>query len=383
MADNFWRKMVKKADAKNLSILEDGLGSAEFTGYIDTGSYVLNALLSGFTQGGFPDNKCIGIAGDEATGKTFIALGIERHFLERDDDSAVYHADTESASFKEMIKARGIDPERFILDEPETVEEFRTNVMQFIHNYSEQEERPRLMMCLDSLGNLSTNKEMGDGLEGKDVKDMTRAGLIRGVFRSIRLKLAKVGVPLLVTNHTYAIIGAFVRPGAKPPKEMSGGGGLKYAADIIMFLSKAPVYDENNKAYVGNYITVLLTKSRITREKSKVNVKLSYKTGLDRWYGVLDLAEAVGLVEASAKKHTDTTTWTFLDGTKAKQKAIYADPESFMDKSFLDQMDKMLIEQKTFLYGEDERPENFDDDEDDESFEGEPVIAANTVVASA
>ena len=232
---DFFRTMVKDLNDENTTIAEDGLNSSEFSGTVDTGCYILNAALSGSLYGGVPNNKITAFAGESATGKTFFVMGVVKQFLNDNPDAAVFYFDTEAAVTKEMMKSRGIDTNRVIISEPETIQKFRHTALQIIDNYSKtpEKQRPPMMMVLDSLGQLSTTKEVEDTATGSETRDMTKAAVLKATFRVLNLKLAKVNVPLLVTNHVYDVVGSYI-----PMKEMSGGSGLKYTASQIVFLGK-------------------------------------------------------------------------------------------------------------------------------------------------
>ena len=149
-----------------------------------------------------------------------------------------------------------------------------------------------MMFVLDSLGMLSTTKEIEDTAAGKETKDMTRAQIVKGAFRVLTLKLGRAKVPMIVTNHTYDVIGSMF-----PQKEMGGGSGLKYAASSIVYLSKKK--KKKGSEVVGNIIHCKNAKSRLTVENRMVDVRLTYDKGLDRYYGLLDLALASGVFEKS------------------------------------------------------------------------------------
>jgi RecA/RadA recombinase len=216
---SFFKNLVESIKDEDTNIVADGVGSAEYSGCIDTGSYILNAVLSGSIFGGVPNNKITAFAGESATGKTFFVLGIVKAFLDSNPTAGVMYYDTEAAVTKQMMESRGIDTKRVIVAEPDTIQKFRTHALKTLDYYEKGgADRPPFMMVLDSLGLLSTTKEMEDTAEGKETRDMTKSQTIKAAFRVLTLKLAKVKVPLIVTNHVYDIVGAYV-----PTKEISGG----------------------------------------------------------------------------------------------------------------------------------------------------------------
>ena len=200
---DFFRNLAEDLKDEDTSIAADGMGSAEYTGTVDTGSYILNAVMSGSIYGGVPNNKITAFAGETTTGKTFFALAVVKQFLIDNPTGGVVYYDTEAAVTKEMMESRGIDTQRIILSEPQSIQQFRTHAIKVLDEYEKTAEgkRPPMMMVLDSLGILSSEKELADSAAGNDTRDMTKAQLIRGTFRVLTLKLAKLKVPMIVTNH--------------------------------------------------------------------------------------------------------------------------------------------------------------------------------------
>jgi len=339
MAQSFFQKFITDLGDEHTAIAADGKASSEFSGYIDSGSYVLNAALSGDMFGGFPNNKALIFAGDPATGKTFFAMGIVRNFLEQHKNGQVFYFDTESAVTNAMLTSRGIDITRVAKSEPDSIEKFRTVAVKALDAYMALPEDKRfpLLMVLDSLSALPSKKETEDITNEKDARDMTKSQLIKGAFRVLRLKLAKAKVPLLVTNHVYSIIGAYV-----PTKELAGGSGAKYAADTIVFLSKRKDKD-TDKAVVGNIVTARMMKSRLTKEETRVETRILFDGGLDRYYGLLEYGEAAGVIKRVGNK------FEFPDGTKAFEKAIHATPEKFFTQDVLTAINTHM--ESTFKYG--------------------------------
>lgn len=206
---SFLKKALKSLKNEYASIVEDGL-STDNTGFIDTGSYVVNALVSGSIFGGYPQNRVTAVAGESSVGKTYFAMTTVKTFLDNDPTGEVVYFDSESAFTKEMFVERGMDTNRIAMVPVATLDEFKFQALKILEQYSEipKEDRPPLLMVLDSLGNLSSEKELNDASEGKSVQDMTRGRSIRSIFRVLTLKLGKLNVPMLVTNHVYACLTA-------------------------------------------------------------------------------------------------------------------------------------------------------------------------------
>lgn len=348
---NFLKLLSKEID--NASLANDGKMSAEYSGTVDTGCYSLNALLSGSIFGGVPNNKVLCFAGEPATGKTFFTLAVEKHFLESNPDALAVKYDTESAITKKMLEDRGIDTERMLVIEPETLQQFRTSCLKVIDQYMEQKERAPMFMSLDSIGMLPTAKEAEDSAAGKDVRDMTRAQLIRGTFRTIRLKLAKAQIPLIITNHVYEAVGSY-----HPTKVISGGNGLVYAADTIIMLSKSKDRDAATRDVTGVVITAKTHKSRLTKENQEIECLLTYDKGLDRYYGLLPIAEKYGIFKKLAKQYE------MPDGTKVFESTIKRNPEKYYTKEILDRIDAACKQE--FLYGAGEAPPVEDDESEED-----------------
>ena len=348
----FFRNLVESIKDEDTSIASDGQGAGEYTGFIDTGSYMLNAVLSGSLYGGVPNNKITAFAGESATGKTFFVLGIVKSFLDNNPEGGVVYYDTEAAVTKDMMESRGVDTTRVIYAEPDTIQKFRHHALKLIDAYIERPEnkRPPLLFVLDSLGMLSTTKEMEDSLEGKETRDMTKAQVIKAAFRVLTLKLARAKIPMILTNHVYAAVGAYV-----PTNEISGGTGLKYAASTIAMLSKSK--DKDGTEVVGSMIKVKMYKSRMSKENSEAVVRLSYKSGLDKYYGLLDLAEKAGIFKKVS------TRYELEDGTKLFAKNINDEPEKYFTPEVLAKLE--VAAKKLYSYGSDYEEETFNVSEED------------------
>jgi len=339
---DFLKDIIKQTGNEYAGLASEGITGGDVDSFIDTGSYSFNALLSGSIHGGLPGNRITAIAGEAATGKTFFALGVVKSFLDNDKDAGVIYFESENAISKNMIESRGVDSKRLVVMPVSTVQEFRNQSIKVIDKYLEQPEASRkpMLFVLDSLGMLSTTKEMEDTAAGKETRDMTRSQIVKSTFRVLTLKLGQANVPMIMTNHTYDVIGSMF-----PQKEMGGGSGLKYAASSIIYLGKRK--DKDGTEVVGNIIHCKNYKSRITKENAQIDVRLSYKDGLDRHYGLLELAEEAGIFKKVS------TRFEMPDGTKVFGKQINENAEKYFTTEILKQIDEYT--QKKFTYGQDEQ----------------------------
>ena len=338
MTNNFLKDIIKSTGNEYASLVEDGVEAGDVESFIQTGSYVFNALLSGSIHGGLPANKITALAGESATGKTYFLMGIVKNFLDANPDAGVIYFESESAITKQMVIDRGIDAKRMVIVPVTTVQEFRTQAIKVIDTYLAQNEADRkpMFLCLDSLGMLSTSKEVADSAEGKETRDMTRAQVLKATFRVLTLKLGKAKIPMVVTNHTYDVVGSMF-----PTKEMGGGSGLKYAASSIIYLSKKK--EKDGTEVVGNIVHCKNHKSRLTVENKMVDVRLTYDKGLDKYYGLLELAEKYDIFKKVS------TRYELPEGSKQFGKTILNDPETYFTDEIMKRLDEAA--NKEFKYG--------------------------------
>jgi RecA/RadA recombinase len=367
---NLAKTLVSKMADEAVTLFADGKGAAEFTGFIDTGSYSLNAALSGSIFGGLADNKIGAFAGPESSGKTFLALALVHQFLKDNPDAAVAYYDTEAALTKDMVAARGIDTDRILLTEVDTVQDFSHRAMKLLDLYEKgriehekkkkNEPYPRLMFVLDSLGMLSTRKEMDEIAKGSDTKDMTRAQLVKAAFRTLTLKCAKCNVPMLVTNHVYDPQAAY------QAKQMSGGSGLKYAASSIAFFTKGKEKESigGKDVVVGSVVNITMMKSRLSKEFTKVEALIRYDSGLDKFYGLFQLMKDLKLTKLKGKE------WTWPDGSTVSGPDVEKNPEKYFTHEVLLALDEEV--KKALRYGG--GSEIVDEDEELEDYAAEPEL---------
>jgi len=332
---DFLKEIVKEIGDEYTQLASDIDDSER---YVDTGSYIFNGLCSGSIFGGVSGNKITAIAGESSTGKTFFSLAVVKNFLDSNPDGYCLYFDTEAAVNKSLLESRGLPLDRVVVVNVVTVEEFRSKALKAVDIYLKKatEDRKPMMFVLDSLGMLSTEKEISDALNDKQVRDMTKSQLIKGAFRMLTLKLGQANIPMIVTNHTYDVIGAYV-----PTKEMGGGSGLKYAASTIIHLSKKK--EKDGTEIVGNLIKAKTAKSRLSKENQDVTVRLFYdERGLDRYYGLLELGEIGGLWKNVAGRYE-------IDGKKVYAKAILKDPDQYFTPEVMQQLDAAA--KQIFSYG--------------------------------
>lgn len=318
------------------SVVEDGV-IADITDYIDTGCYTLNALISGDLFKGVPSNKIVAFAGEEATGKTFFVLSLVKNFLDTHKDSVCILFETEGSVTSKMMKERGLDTRRILNVPVDTVEQFKTQAVKIVDNYLNKpvKDRKKMLFVLDSLGMLSTTKEMSDTESGKDARDMTRAPSIKAAFRVLTLKLSKANIAMYLTNHVYDSMSMY------SAKQISGGSGLKYSANYIITLSKSKEKDSEGNV-VGAIIKCKAIKSRETRENTSVSTLLSHESGLDRYYGLVDLALDFGIFQKVGNKVKVNEETTLFES------AINKNPEKIFTKDVLNSLNAKINE--NFIY---------------------------------
>ena len=473
---SFLKAIQKKIQNPFASIVADGI-VGDLSGFIDSGSFTLNAVVSGSIYGGFPDNKITVLAGPEATGKSYILLTVIANFLKNYPKGSVVFFETESAQRKDLMEQLGIDVSRVLFDPIKTVQELRTHALQILDEYKtvkpDVRKEERLLLALDSLGNLSTSKEMEDSASGKETQDMTRAKLIKSTFRTITLKLGILSVPMICTNHTYQSQGLFsttemgggcllpnmsvilcdgriskiselavgdgvytgsgpakithtwnpsnledpcpecvrvhfqghkgfvdcsldhqfwvggnwksirecqpgtVLTGLKAPEQVvfrtissiipighhpvfdieiesvghyilsekegnlfSHNSGPKFNASTVIYLSKKK--EKDGTIVIGNIVHALINKSRFTREGSRVDAFINFSSGLERYYGLLEIGLEHNLINEKGRR------FEFPNGELGFRKEIRNNPERFFSEDLLFEIEKILNNQFKF-----------------------------------
>jgi RecA/RadA recombinase len=260
------------------SIMEESTFS-EVTEWIDTGNYHLNACISGSVFRGWPNNRACSVAGPSGTGKTYLMLNTVKRAI--DMGYSIVYYDSEAAVDREQMQKFGIDTTKVNYQPVNTVQDFRTSVTRITKKMQEAKaagaELPKVMIILDSAGNLATAKEIEDASSGSDKADMSRSKILKSVFRIIMTPMADLKIPFLFTNHTY-LSQSFI------PMQIAGGGtGPEYAASIVLFLNKAGLKEGDQKA--GIIVTASPNKNRFAKP-SKIKFHLHFSKGMNRYVGL-------------------------------------------------------------------------------------------------
>jgi RecA/RadA recombinase len=251
---------------------------------IPTSIPVINVALSGRLDGGLTPGLTMW-AGPSKHFKTAFSLLMARSYLDKYPDAALLFYDSEFGTPQSYFDSFGIDTERVLHTPITDLEQLKFDVMQQINNIDRGD---RIMIVIDSIGNLASKKEVEDALEGKSVADMSRAKQIKSLFRMVTPHLTIKDIPMVVVNHTYMEQGMF------PKAIVSGGTGPYYSADNIFILGRQQ--DKEGTEIVGYHYIINVEKSRYVKEKSKIPVSVSFDGGISKWSGLLDIALESGHV---------------------------------------------------------------------------------------
>ena len=256
--------------------------------WIGTGNYLLNAQISGSVFKGIPNSRSIVFSGVSGCGKTFMILNALRE-AQAMGYYAIY-GDSEAAVDEDLMVKFNIDPTRVRYQPLKTVIQTRHFIANLCQQLREKRDKgfeiPKIMMIIDSLGNLATEKETADALSGSDKRDMTKQQNLKSMFRIITTDLAELKIPLLVTNHVYASIGGYF-----PSNVQSGGTGAIYNASIILEFTKAGLKDGDEEAAdagqskTGLVITSKVVKNRFVRP-IPIKFHLSFYKGMNPYVGL-------------------------------------------------------------------------------------------------
>jgi RecA/RadA recombinase len=270
-------KLKKASTIKETSVLSKSKFFTE-KDMIQTDVPIVNVALSGNLDGGLTPGLTM-FAGPSKHFKTAFALLMAKSYMNKYDDAVVLFYDSEFGTPQSYFDAFGIDTERVLHTPITDVEQLKHDIMNQLQNI---EKTDKVIIVLDSIGNLASKKEVEDSIEGKSVADMSRAKQMKSLFRMVTPHLTIKDIPMVVVNHTYKEIGMF-------PKDIVGGGtGSYYSADTIWILGRQQ--DKDGTEIVGYNFIINVEKSRYVREKSKIPVTVSFGGGINKWSGLLDIA---------------------------------------------------------------------------------------------
>lgn len=276
-------KLKKNSKVKFTAVLSDSefFQEREIT-HMDVP--MLNVALSGSLKGGLASGLTV-LAGPSKHFKTSFALKMAAEFLKSDPEAVMLFYDSEFGSPQAYFETFGIDVSRVLHTPITNVEELKFDL---INQLEQLEKEDKVIIVIDSIGNLASKKELEDALDEKSVADMSRAKALKGLFRMATPYLTMKNIPMLAINHTYKEIGLF-------PKDIVGGGtGIYYSADNIWILGRRQ--NKTGTEVTGYDFIINVEKSRFVKEKSKIPISVSWDGGIARFSGLLDIGLASGFV---------------------------------------------------------------------------------------
>jgi RecA/RadA recombinase len=251
---------------------------------IQTSIPVVNVAFSGDLDGGFTPGLTMW-AGPSKHFKTAFSLLMAKAYQDKYPDSVVLFYDSEFGTPQNYFTSFGIDTDRVVHTPITDVEQLKFDIMQQL---TQIERGERVMIVIDSIGNLASKKEVEDALDGKSVADMSRAKQIKSLFRMVTPHLTLKDIPMVVVNHTYKEIGLY-------PKDIVGGGtGSYYSADNIYILGRQQ--EKDGQDLIGYNFIINVEKSRYVREKARIPVTVRFDGGISKYSGLLDMALESGHV---------------------------------------------------------------------------------------
>jgi len=340
---SLFKKIKKITGNENAFTLSDD-NPYEVKEWIDSGSYILNAVLSdGDIFKGLAVGKRYMLSGESGTAKSLFTSFLIKSYLDNKKNSYVVCFESEGSSTVDMAISAGISEDQIIILPVTTIEQCRTEIVRILdkiiesNNGKEEKDQENCIFVIDSLGNLSTRKETEDCFTGSEKKDMTRAALLRGFSRVTSLKFSLAKTPIIIVNHSYASVGSYV-----PTQVVGGGMGPKYMSDCSLILSKTlKRNDANKKEILGVSIKVKVDKSRYMQEGTTVKIDIDFKKGMNKYSGMYEYAK-----EHILKK--EGFSHIFPDGSKVKMKDVRDNFEKYCTKDMLKLIGDKIKEEFSF-----------------------------------
>lgn len=309
MSSSIMNKLKKNSKIADAEVIEESLFFKPQE-LIDTNVPMMNVALSGDINGGLSKGLTV-LAGKSKHFKTSFALVMAASFQRKNPDGVVIFYDSEFGSPPDYFESFGCDMSRILHVPIKHIEELKFDLVGQLDQLSKDD---KVMVIIDSIGNLASLKELEDTLDEKSKTDMTRAKAYKGLFRMVTPYLAMKDIPLIAINHTYQEMGLY-------PKEIvSGGTGIMYSAQTVWIIGRR----QNKKAgeVTGYDFVINIEKSRFIKEKSQIPISVSWDAGVERLSGLLDIALAGGFVSKPSNgwyQHVDLKTGELV-GTKVREK---------------------------------------------------------------
>jgi RecA/RadA recombinase len=276
-------KLKKNTKSDFTSVLSESKFFTE-KDMVKTDVPMINVALSGSMDGGLAPGLTV-LAGPSKHFKTSFALIMASAYLKQYEDAVLLFYDSEFGSPQDYFKSFGIDTSRVLHTPVTDVEQLKFDMISQLEGLDRND---KVVIVIDSVGNLASKKELEDAINEKSVADMSRAKALKGLFRMVTPYLNMKNIPLIAVNHTYKEIGLF------PKDILSGGTGIYYSADNIWILGRQQ--DKQGTEIKGYHFIINVEKSRYVKEKSKIPISVSWEGGVQRWSGLLDVALDGGYV---------------------------------------------------------------------------------------
>lgn len=276
-------KLKKSSRVKGADILADSKFFSE-KDLTSTPVGMVNVALSGSIDGGLASGLTV-LAGPSKHFKTSFALLMASAYLKKHKDAALIFYDSEFGSPQAYFESFDIDTTRVLHTPVTNIEELKFDL---VHQLKEITRKDKVIIIIDSVGNIASKKEVEDAMNEKSVADMTRAKALKGLFRMVTPFLTINDLPLIAINHTYQEMGLF------PKAIVSGGTGVMYSADNVWIIGRRQ--EKSGTEVVGYDFVVNIEKSRFVKEKSKIPISVSWEGGIERWSGFTEVAIDMGYV---------------------------------------------------------------------------------------
>jgi hypothetical protein len=324
------KKVLKNSKNPYISQLEKSEIFGHQTEY-PTDIYGLNIALSGSLFGGYQAG-IVTIAGRSKNFKSLFGLEMAKAFLRKHQDGVLIFFDSEFGSPRGYFDSFGDMIDRVVHAPIVSLEDFRTQILNHIDGVSRED---KIMFLVDSIGNLASTKETEDALDGKNIVDMTKAKVVKSIFRIITPLLVLKDIPLVQISHTYQSLELFSK------EILSGGTGITYSSNTIIFVGKSQEKDGTD--IIGWNFTLNIEKSRYVREKSKIPILVTYESGINKYSSVFELAEEFGFITKPSQG------WYEYKGNKSRRKDIESNLD-IMEEIIKDTKFQQLVESKYKLF---------------------------------